>query len=77
MNSDAVRTSQIPLQGRKSWVQLPSLLLKNEGGGEIVLHPFLALNLRKKTFFYYSMDAYIVNLAKGIMIFGQGYALKP
>ena len=36
MNSDApyesaVRTS---LQGRKSWGQLPSLLLKIEGGGE-------------------------------------------
>ena len=33
MNSDApyesaVRTSLIPLQGRKSWGQLPSLLLK-------------------------------------------------
>ena len=39
MNSDspyesAVRTSLIPLQGRKSWGQLPSLLLKIEGGGE-------------------------------------------
>ena len=48
MNSDApyesaVRTSLIPLHGRKSWGQLPSLLLK------IVLPPFLALNLRKKT----------------------------
>jgi hypothetical protein len=56
MNSDApyetaVRTSLIPLQGRKSWGQLPSLLLKIEGGGGgIVLPPFLALNLRKKTF---------------------------
>ena len=56
MNSDApyesaVRTSLIPLQGRKSWGQLPSLLLKIEGGGGgIVLLPFLALNLRKKTF---------------------------
>jgi hypothetical protein len=55
MNSDApyesaVRTSLIPLQGRKSWGQLPSLLLKNEGRGEIVLPPFLALNLRKKNF---------------------------
>ena len=43
MNSDApyesaVRTSLIPLQGRKSWGQLPSLLLKIEGG--IVLPPF-------------------------------------
>ena len=39
MNSDApyesvVRTSLIPLQGRKSWGQLPSLLIKNEGGGK-------------------------------------------
>ena len=38
MNSDApyesvVRTSLIPLHGRKSWGQLPSLLLKIEGGG--------------------------------------------
>jgi hypothetical protein len=45
-------------------------------GGEIVLPPFLALNLRKKLF-YYSMEAYIVHLSKGIRIFGQGYALKP
>jgi hypothetical protein len=59
----AVRTSLIPLQGRKS--------------RKIVLPPFLALNLRKKNFFYYSMEAYIVHLAKGIRIFGQGYALKP
>ena len=78
MNSDApyesaVRTSLIPLQGQKSWGQLPSLLLKIEG----VLPPFLALNLRKKYFFYYSMEAYIVHLAKGIRIFGQGYVLKP
>jgi hypothetical protein len=57
MNSDvpyesAVRTSLIPLHGRKSWGQLPSLLLKIEGGGgKLVLPPFLALNLRKKTFF--------------------------
>jgi hypothetical protein len=35
----------------------------------------LALNLRKK-FFYFSMEAYIVHLAKGIRIFGQGYALE-
>jgi hypothetical protein len=34
--------------------------------------PFLALNLRKKNFFYYSLEAYIVHLAKGIRIFGQG-----
>ena len=39
MNSDApyesaVRTSLIPLQGKKSWGQLPSLLLKIEGGGK-------------------------------------------
>jgi hypothetical protein len=53
MNSDApyesvVRTSLIPLQGQKSWGQLPSLLLKIEGGGEIVL----AINLRKTNFFF-------------------------
>ena len=74
MNSDApyesaVRTSLIPHQWRKSWGQLPSLLLKIEGGGggEIVMPPFLALNLRKKNFFYYSMEAYIVHLAKGML----------
>jgi hypothetical protein len=48
------------LKTGKSWGQLPSLLLKIEGGGEIVLPPFLALNLRKKNFFYYSKEAYIV-----------------
>jgi hypothetical protein len=53
MNSDApyesaVRTSLIPLHGRKSWGQLPSLLLKIEGVCK-VLPLFLALNLRKKT----------------------------
>jgi hypothetical protein len=49
------------------------ILLKIEGGGEIVLPPFLALNLRKTLFFYYSMEAYIVHLATGIRIFGQSY----
>ena len=54
MNSDApyesaVLTSLIPLQGRKSWGQLPSLLLKIEGGGNNFA-PFLALNLRKNFF---------------------------
>jgi hypothetical protein len=34
------------------WGQFPSLLLKIEGGWwEIVLPPFLALNLRKKNLF--------------------------
>jgi hypothetical protein len=79
MNSDApyesaVRTSLIPLHGRKSWGQLPPLLLKIEGG---VAKLFLALNLRRKKLFYFSMEAYFVHLAKGIRIFGQGYALKP
>jgi hypothetical protein len=51
MNSDApyesaVRTSLIPLHGRKSWRQFPSLLLKIERGGCRIV---LALNLRKKT----------------------------
>jgi hypothetical protein len=54
---------------------LPSLLLKIEGGGETVLPPFLSLNLRK-FFFYFSMEAYIVHLAKGIRIFGQGYVAR-
>jgi hypothetical protein len=60
MNSDApyesaVRTSLIPLHGRKSWGQLPPLLLKIEGG---VAKLFLALNLRRKKLFYFSMEAY-------------------
>ena len=55
MNSDApyeseVRTSLIPLHRRMRWGQLPSLLLKIEGGGgKIVLPPFFALILRNKT----------------------------
>jgi hypothetical protein len=36
--------------GERAGGQLPSLLLKIEGGGKIVLTPFLALNLRKQTF---------------------------
>jgi hypothetical protein len=47
----AVRTSLIPLHGRKNWGQLPSLLLKIEGGGgQNSFTPFLVLNLRKKAF---------------------------
>ena len=70
MNSDApyesaVRTSLIPLHGRKSWGQLPSLLLKIEGLEQNSFAPLLALNLRKKLF-YFSMEAYIVHLAKDI-----------
>jgi hypothetical protein len=49
---------------------------RNERGGNRFA-PFLALNLRKKKLSYFSMEAYIVNLAKSIRIFGQGYALKP
>jgi hypothetical protein len=75
MNSDApyesaVRTLLITLHGRKSWGKLPSLLLKIEGGGQNSFAPLL-------TPFYFSMEAYIVHLAKGIRIFEQGYALKP
>ena len=78
MNSDApyesaVRTSLIPLHGRKSWEKLPSLLLKIEGGGGGGQNSFAPL----LTLFYFSMEAYIVHLAKGIRIFGQWYALKP
>ena len=35
----AVRTSLIPLHGRKSWGQLPSLLLKIDGGGNSFAPP--------------------------------------
>ena len=31
----------------------------------------------KEFFFYFSKEAYIVHLAKGIRLFGHGYALKP
>jgi hypothetical protein len=35
--------------------------------------PFFALNLRKNNFFFYfSMETYIVQLAKGIRMFGKG-----
>jgi hypothetical protein len=57
MNSDApyesaVRTSLIPLHGRKSWGQLPPppLLLKIEGG-VISFAPLFGFKFRKKNFF--------------------------
>jgi hypothetical protein len=31
----------------------------------------------EKKLFYFSMEAYVVHLAKGIGIFGQGHALEP
>ena len=77
MSSDApyesaVRTSLIPLHGRKNWGQLIALpTFKNS------FAHFLALNLGKKKLFYFSVEAYIVHLANGIRIYGQGYALKP
>jgi hypothetical protein len=55
MNSDApyesaVRTSLIPLHERKSWGQLPSLLLKIEGGGNSFA-PLFGIKFKKKKFF--------------------------
>jgi hypothetical protein len=52
MNSDApyesaVRTSLIPLHGRKSWGQLPSLLLKMEGGAQNSFAPLFGINFKK------------------------------
>jgi hypothetical protein len=41
---------------------LPSLLLKIEGGGEIVLPPFLALNLRKTNFFFTIVWKHILSI---------------
>jgi hypothetical protein len=60
MNSDApyesaVRTSLIPLHERKSWGQLPSLLLKIEGGGNSFA-PLFGIKFKKKNFFYFSME---------------------
>jgi hypothetical protein len=57
--------------GRKNWGQLIALpTFKNS------FAHFLALNLRKKKLFYFSVEAYIVHLAKGIRIFGQGFLVK-
>ena len=55
MNSDApyesaVRTSLIPLHGRKSWGQLSSLPLKIEGGGQNSFAPLFGIKFKKKTF---------------------------
>jgi hypothetical protein len=75
LHESAVRTSLIPLHGRKSWGQL---LLKLREGGKIVLPPPLfGIKFKKKKLFYFSMEAYIVHLANDIRIFGQGNALKP
>jgi hypothetical protein len=54
MNSDApyesaVRTSLIPLHGRKSWEQLPFLLSKIDGGGGQNSSPPLFCMKFKKT----------------------------
>jgi hypothetical protein len=51
----------IPLQGRKSWGQLPYLLLKIEGGGNSFA-PLFGIKFKKTNFFYFSMEAYIVHL---------------
>jgi hypothetical protein len=82
MNSDApyesaVRTSLIPLKGRKSWGQLLSLLFKIMGGGQNSFVPLFGIRFKETKLFYFSMEAYIVHLAKDIRIFGQGYAMKP
>ena len=37
--------------------------------------PLFGIKFKKKYLFYFSMEAYIVHLAKGIRILGQGYAL--
>ena len=55
MNSDApyesaVRTSLIPLHGRKSWGPLPSLPLKIEGGGNSFA-PLFGIKFKKKNCF--------------------------
>ena len=55
MNSDApyesaVRISLIPLHGRKSWAQLPSLLLRIEGGGQNSFATLFGIKFKKKNF---------------------------
>ena len=62
----AVRTALIPLQGRQSWGKLPSLLLKIEGGGNSFA-PLFGIKFKKKKLFYFSTEAYIVHLAKGMI----------
>ena len=67
MNSDApyeyaVRTSLIPLHGRKSWGQLPSLLLKIEGGGgQNSFAPLFGIKCKEKKLVYFSMESYIAH----------------
>ena len=56
-------------------IALPTF--KKSWGGQNSFAPLFGIQFKKKTLFYFSMEAYIVHLAKGIRIFGQGYALKP
>jgi hypothetical protein len=37
---------------------------------KLIYPPFFALNLRKQFFLHFSMETYIVQLAKGIRMFG-------
>ena len=54
------------------------LLLKIEWGwGQNSFDPLFGIKFKKNKLFYFSMEVYIVHLAKGLRIFGQGYALKP
>ena len=69
MNSDApyesvVRTSLIPLQGRKSWGQLPSLLLKIEGGGNSFA-PLFGNKFKKKKLFLLKYGSIYCPFSKG------------
>jgi hypothetical protein len=47
----AVRTSLIPLHGRKSWGKLPSLHLKMEGGGGNSFALLFGIKFKEKIFF--------------------------
>jgi hypothetical protein len=50
---------------------------KNWEGGQNSFAPLFGIKFKEKKIAYFSMESYIVHLAKGIRIFGQGYALKP
>jgi hypothetical protein len=70
---------QYHFMGERAGGNCPPLLLKIEGGGHNSFAPLFGIKFKKKKIFtlIISMEAYIVHLAKGIRIFGQGYALKP
>ena len=69
MNSDApyesaVRTSLIPLNGRKSWGKLPSTFKNWRGWGQNSFDPLFGIKF-KIFFFYFSMEAIYCPFSQG------------